>query len=509
MKWAPLAFACCVGVAASFGCQQQVDDLQADPECPSCVERICKAGHDDEGRFLKHAQALEPGQRAQIVARLESYQGCVDALAWPLAMIDEAYETYGAAFYATSQAYYPDRAKRAIAEIEAKSARQKLAAAYLVKHLDSWKDTVVQEQIEGSFDGQLESEAVFSLFVALASPASIARLTELEPSPERDAALLMRWPIVDAATRERILAPYVSAQWSMQTSGSSQYAQYLALSWKLHVLPEDVPPFLSSIEVSSIRIDGNEAKRGERFARDSFVMDALQSPNVRNALVDLQAWLSTANTYRISAKAKIYGWTTDVDGACLVKAEGCSAEPLFSKNVDLDMMYRVFLGVDTGAPRRSRDKAQNAQTSKNLSLSLCNEASCQLIWTNGKAVNTQSMSVTRGHDFYLRADEEGSPLPIAARLMARVGIGNIWQEVGAFFSFAPQHFTPPMRANIDLGDLCPKLGPCKLEFQLRPSLRMARQDPRIKEYWGDTLELGTATLDIKNLSPAQLWRSLD
>ena len=61
-----------------------------------------------------------------------------------------------------------------------------------------------------------------------------------------------------------------------------------------------------------------------------------------------------------------------------------------------------------------------------------------------------------------------------------------------------------MRGDIALGDLCGRLGLCTLELQLRPSLRMARRDPRIARYWGATLELGKVTLDMKNLTPQQM-----
>jgi hypothetical protein len=85
--------------------------------------------------------------------------------------------------------------------------------------------------------------------------------------------------------------------------------------------------------------------------------------------------------------------------------------------------------------------------------------------------------------------------------MARTGVGKAWREVATFFSYAPMVYAIPTRADISLGSLCPEIGKCTLEFQLRPSLRMARRDPRIKRYWGATLELGSVQLDVLNQTP--------
>ena len=92
--------------------------------------------------------------------------------------------------------------------------------------------------------------------------------------------------------------------------------------------------------------------------------------------------------------------------------------------------------------------------------------------------------------------------------MARTGNGKVWREIATFFSYAPQTFDVPVRSDIELGELCGKPGNCKLELQLRPSLRMARRDPRIARYWGTTLELGTISLDIQNQTPEQISASV-
>ena len=104
----------------------------------------------------------------------------------------------------------------------------------------------------------------------------------------------------------------------------------------------------------------------------------------------------------------------------------------------------------------------------------------------------------------MKANLPGVTLPVACRLMARAGEGKVWQEVATFFSYAPQMYDVPVRGDISLGALCGKLGVCRLELQLRPSLRMARRDPRITRYWGATLELGQFSFDILNQTPEQM-----
>jgi hypothetical protein len=116
--------------------------------------------------------------------------------------------------------------------------------------------------------------------------------------------------------------------------------------------------------------------------------------------------------------------------------------------------------------------------------------------------------VTQGHDFYLWADIGDAKLPVAGRLMARAMPGATWQEVATFFGYAPLHYAPAVGANIDVSSVCRNMGKCELELQLRPSLRMARRDPSIRQYWGETLDLGKISLNIMNRTPQQIYREI-
>ena len=123
--------------------------------------------------------------------------------------------------------------------------------------------------------------------------------------------------------------------------------------------------------------------------------------------------------------------------------------------VVIDRSYRVFAGVETGAPHRHKTDADNKKTSDLLRLSLCNESECAEIWNGAKVKAAQTpIKVRQGHDFYLRFEAPGATQPIAGRLMARQGEGKAWREIAAFFGYEPQGYEVPGRAEIALGALC-------------------------------------------------------
>ena len=180
--------------------------------------------------------------------------------------------------------------------------------------------------------------------------------------------------------------------------------------------------------------------------------------------------------------------------------------PVLTEPVVLDKSYRVFVGVETGSPNRVKQDNDNLKTKKSVQIEICNEESCIPVWKDGNKTKdrTGKLAVHQGQNFYMNVMPGDADLPMASRLMARTGNNATWQEIAVFFAFAPQNYHVPVRADIFLGNLCSHQGDCKLELQLRPSLRMARRDPRFSKYWGATLELGTITLDMLDQTPQQM-----
>ncbi len=474
--------------------------FEQDPLCPSCVKRGC---HGTEPTFQPHFAQLASDQQAQIIAQMEAQPGCFDKNSWALESRELAYAQYGEAFYGIEQPYLEIRAQHALDDILNKSPRRALAIDYLSTHANLWKDTAWGEAAVATLEDHVVDDDIFALVAQVADAECLGKLSAMEPNAARDAALIYHWQSLPEEAQKRALSTWVTAEWSMQTSGSAQLPQYLTLDWQKRQLPEGVPNFISTLHVTSIKIQNSEVKRGAWKARDVFQWQPLVSADAVHGRVNLTPWLNLTDNYRVSAQAELKIWPKDASKDCLENASSCEQNPILVQPVVLDRSYRVFLGLETGAPHRHKIDADNAKTSQAMTIDLCNAEVCLPLWAEGKRTKSRQtpISVFQGKDFYLKVKQGDAVQPVAGRLMARVGVGKAWREVATFFSYAPMAYDIPVRADIALGSLCPELGKCSLELQLRPSLRMARRDPRIKRYWGATLELGTVQLDVLNQTP--------
>ena len=478
--------------------------FDSDVLCPQAVERACSG---EEVGFESHVRSLSPQDRAQIVAQSELLDSC-SVGDWFASIADEAYAAYADAFYAEEQPWIEARAMRAVRDIEGNSKFSAQAARYLRRHFeDGSAGAFLQGHIE-SLMAHASNDDIFGILAKIGSGDVLARLSALETTSERDKYLMARWPELPEATRKRIVAPYVSVKWSMQTSGSSKLPQYLTLDWAKFALPDDVnvPDFVVSVDVDSVTIRNDEVKRGQWRVATSFQKPALHAQGSRHARVDLSHWLKEAGHYRVYANAQIAVWPKDVDDDCLADRSACNAPPLLQWDETFDRMYRVFMGVDTGAPHRIKVDDVNRKFMNSLVLKLCNEEKCLTIFDKKAIKTSEILEVEQGRDFYVSADYAAARYPMAARLMARTGIGKAWREIATFYGDAPMSYDVPARGNVTLGSLCNTPGLCKLSLQLRPSLRMARRDPRITRYFGASIDLGDVTIDLKNLTPQQRWQ---
>ena len=480
--------------------------FETDALCEPCVRRACSEAMPG---FEAHVRGLDAGDRAQMIAQMESHAGCFDRNAWAVEFADEAYAAHGASFWASNQPYYEIRAKRAFDAVEKGDAARDAAISYLSRYHEKWRGTAAGgEFLTWAWEHVGEDDGLFGLLVLVADEEKLEYLCGLEATEVRNAALIYRWRDLGEDVRSRALGAWIYASWSMQSSGSSQLPQYLSLDWRKRPFPEGVPDFVSTLEVESIKIQNSEVRRGDWQAVSEFSWPMLREANTRHGRVDLQPWLTSADSYRISARATMKIWPADVpdDVAACQGKEGACVAPALEVPVVLDRTYRVFVGVETGAPHREKNDGVNKAAGKHLSLELCNAETCLPLWADGKKTGDRktALSVRQGQDFYILARLPEMSLPLASRLMARTGEGKVWQEVATFFSYAPQMYDVPVRGDISLGALCGNIGMCKLELQLRPSLRMARRDPRISKYWGATLELGQVSLDILNQTPEQM-----
>lgn len=488
-----------------MGCQQNTVSQQ-DPLCLSCIEQAC---HSQSENFESHVQQASPKDAAQVIAIMERFPGCTQKYPNLIPIREKAYHNFGSAFYASEQPWYPDRGMHAFQDMIKSIKNRTIAHAYLSSHIQQWRDEPwAQDQLTELEKYIDQSEDIFALFAQISDKEKLTQISSLPQSPKRDEALIYRWKDLPQDAQIRVLQEWISAKWTMQTSGSSQLPQYLTLDWKKRPLPKDVPDFTAALVIQTIRINNREVKKRDNLLKSAINWPPLKSPGQHHHRFDLQPWLNTADNYRISAKASIEIWPTNVQQACLNHEESCQDKPLAVLPAEFDKQYRVFVGVETGAPRRHKVDADNLKTSKALQLDICSDETCVFLWNGEKTKDRPAISVVQGHDFYIKSTANHADFPIASRLMARQGEGHIWREIAAFFTFAPQAYDIPVRADVDLGDLCHQIGPCKLELQLRPSLRFARRDPRITRYWGSTLELGNITLDLQNQTAKQIWSSI-
>lgn len=488
-----------------FACSDS-QSFQTDTFCASCIEKACADTHID-AEFQSHFQSLSDEDKAQMTALVEAVDDCFEHQPWTREIADNAYKTYGNALYAISRPMHQSIVLRAFDEIIQKTDNKSAAASYLSWHASEFKDkSWAKDKINALSELVEEDDDIFALDVKLADSAQIEKLAQMESTANRDKALLYRWNDLPEEMKTRALGSWVSAQWVMQTSGSAQLPQYLSLDWMKRPFPDGVPQFIATIQVESIKIQNNEVKRKDWMAKDVFKWPPMRESNAYHARVDLSPWLNSADNYKITADAKLEVWAENTPDNCLNHEEDCGVEPIYSTPVSFNKSYRVFVGVETGAPHRVKQDKENLFTSNAFTLDICSAENCVALWKDGAKTKDRStrLDILQGNDFYVKANVAGADLPVASRLMARSGDGKAWREIATFFSFAPIAYDLPMRANVDLGDLCDHLGACKLELQLRPSLRMARHDPRIAKYWGATLELGNISLEMLNQTPQQL-----
>ena len=479
--------------------------FQTDPFCPDCIEKAC-ANTVTDTDFQAHFNALSNEDKAQMTALVEAIDGCFDRQPWIVEIADKSYQSFPNALYAPSRPMHKAVVLRALDEILQNTPNRAAALNYLIKHASLWKDKTWASDNITALKEHTEEDDLFPLLVQIADPGFLEELAALGPSPIRDNALIYRWQELSEETKLRALGAWVSAEWSMQTSGSAQLPQYLALDWKKRPFPDGVPNFVASIHVDSIKIQNNEVKRRDWFAKDVFQCPPLREPNALHARVDLSPWLNTADNYRITASAVLEIWPPDAPQNCLNHEEGCDSSPIIATPIEFNRSYRVFVGVETGAPHREKNDKANAPTNSAFSMQICSGETCIPLWENGAKTKERStkLDIRQGSNFYVTASAATADLPVASRLMARSGNTDSWREIATFFSYAPMAYDIPMRSEVNLGNLCSKLGPCKLELQLRPSLRMARHDPRITKYWGSTLELGFITLEMLDQTPQQI-----
>lgn len=504
MKFGPFILVLILWTGLS-GCAQD-GDFQTDPLCAACVKRVCEGQTDG---FEAHFNRLKSSDRAQIVAQMESHPGCVDRMPWAAPFVEDAYRVYGMAFYEPAQPWLKARGMRAFEELAADTTNAPYALDYLKRHIKAWRgETWAREKLE-ALRVRVENDEIFSLLAQAGDRGLLASLCEMAPTPARDGALIVRWPELPEEARRRALGVWVRGRWSMQASGSAQLPQYLALDVMRRPLPENAPEFVVSLRTEYVRIQNEAVQRRGAHAVDAFAMAPLRKAGSAHVRFDLQPWLTKVGNFRVSAKAVLDVWPSDVDVACLdaknEDAQNCA--PLASFDVVMDKGYRVYSGVDTGAPLRQKSENENRRASQSIRISLCNESRCMPLWRGARVVpkNGDVLEVEQGHDFYVEAHFNDSPLAVASRLMARAGDGREWREIATFYGNAPLHYDVPARGEVDLGDLCGEIGRCSLQFQLRPSLRMARRNPSITRYWGSTLDLGVFELDIQNLSARQMW----
>ncbi|MGI5830872.1 MAG: hypothetical protein ACOX8U_12025 [Bradymonadia bacterium] len=424
-----------------------------------------------------------------------------------------------------------------------------LAARYLTKFYEK----LDEDSLDRIFEAMKarDAQSMIDVFLSIKTPKMLEYLENIELTAESRDAFLKHWPIFSNARQAELLSEIVNARWFMQASGSSQLPQYLGLLVQRFEAPE-MEDFVMRVFVESVSVNGRKLRRhGEALAKN-FEIAAFKKADAAYILEDLQPWLTVADWVRINAKAELvlfradapaqcYGLTADAapnvvapnsDEEELEQAEGedekselegegaeeaptelslgelCQNAVIHRHPVVRDFSYRVFQGVETGSPRRSRDESKNKESATKLVISLCNSEQCVELWSGKQDKTPQKLSVDYSKDLYLRiTSSDKMENAFAARLVARTASmpNAVWEEVASAFSHSTMSEALPLRAELNVQKLCPSTGTCALSFQLRPSLRMARKDPRIANYQGATIDLRPVNLEIKTAANSKVW----
>ena len=182
--------------------------FDGDPLCTQAVERACSGDPID---FEAHLRSLSSRDRAQIVAQSERLHSC-NVGDWFDKIVEDAYATHGDAFYDDSQPWIESRAIRAIKDIKDNSKFSNNAAHYLHKHLNNGISNSLLAKNIDILRNHATNDDVFAILAKIGDASVLAQLCELEPTPQRDKYLIVRWPELPEDARRRAIAAYVSAK---------------------------------------------------------------------------------------------------------------------------------------------------------------------------------------------------------------------------------------------------------------------------------------------------------
>ena len=113
-----------------MGCGKPTQTFETDALCHACVTRACES---QDPSFETHVRHLSAPDQAQMIAQMESHPGCMNNHEWAGPLADNAYATYGSAFFADDQPWYEARGRRAWDAV-AQNAPHALAARGSLDH---------------------------------------------------------------------------------------------------------------------------------------------------------------------------------------------------------------------------------------------------------------------------------------------------------------------------------------------------------------------------------------
>lgn len=459
------------------------------------------------------------------------------------------YERMGTNLIHNSAEFLPPLAQYALTQLQSEQAQDVHAN---IEYLTKYYTKLSAEQQTLLFDALKTAPQTLMIesFSRINTPQMLEYLETIELTPSNRTTFLKYWPIFSQTRQADLLSDIVNATWFMQPSGSTQLGQYLGLLVQRFDAPE-MQPFILRIFVESISIDGKKIKHQGKPLAEAFSLPPLLEPDAAYLLKDLTPWLSVSAWYRIQAKAELVLFRADAPVQCYAQEapkptinnvvpeimdetaneeeqvqqeetddeedlptkptldELCAKAVIHRHPVVRDFSYRVFLGVETGSPRRLKNEAENKTAAGKLTLALCNNETCVTVWDGKANKEKQTLNVDYSKELFLLTTSTQNPMPtpFAARLLGRTPTmpNGVWEEIASAFAYSPMQSALPVRTRVDVRELCPATGPCTLNLQLRPSLRMARMDPRIKDYQGATIDLSPVVLQIQTAANSRVW----
>ena len=302
-----------------------------------------------------------------------------------------------------------------------------------------------------------------------------------EPRAERARRrlLLAHWEALPARVQGALFEHWVVAEWRFRRSTALGQPTPIALDLRFLPPGQDFDGLELTAQVLELSFDDRALPIEAQMTTKAH----LRGPGHALLDFDLTPHLELVGAYPLSGKAKI---TLSRQGS-----------PLFERDyVFKRSKFRVYLGADQGPPKTRHEAALGESLRQALNVDLSFEGERMALFDGGLLKKRQPIALRHGAPIALGLSlDEAQSIALACRVQGRL-LGGSWRELG--HGAIPEGEQQQRPVYLDLSQLCPSKGPCRVELRLRASLKEARSWPEIDSYWGKHIDLGQLVFEVAN-----------